>query len=487
MRFRARLTIGVLLVVAAGAHIAHAELDVSPDSPLQILTDDGAIKSIDWPPKESSSPPIAPHQRADLSADAAALVAGNNQFAIDMYQRLSSQSNTSENVLLSPFSISTALAMTYAGASGHTAQQMADVLRFSLPDDRLHAASGELLRDLDADREGYQMNVANRLFGQAGYPFKQSFLDITGRDYGAPLEAANFALDPDGSRRRINEWVEDETHDKIRDLLPEGSIKENTRLVLTNAIHFNGSWKYKFDGRFTRDETFYAPDGQSPVSMMFQQERFGYAERPGFQMLEMPYAGDDLSMVIMLPTEHDGLASLESSLTSEILDESLAALHSASVNVHLPKFKFDSSFRLSGALKKMGMTNAFDPRSADLTEIADASGFGERLFIDDALHKAFIEVKEEGTEAAATTAVTIGAASVCYCPPPTPKEFRADHPFLFAIRDRHSGSLLFLGRVADPGELTSTAESLVPEPASLFLLIIGLAAPKVLSRSPRPA
>jgi serpin B len=436
------------------------------------LVGDGTIEFLPWnPARPVGEPPIPPHLRATLSDDAKSVVEGNNRFALDIFQQIGS-ATPDKNLLVSPFSISTALAMTYAGARGNTARQMAHTLSFALPDDRLHPAFGELMRDLSEERDGYDFNIANRLFGQADYPIKQPFLSITDRDYGAPLEPLDYKSDPEAARVRINDWVEDQTNQKIRELLPEGILNETTRLVLTNAIHFDGSWKHKFDVELTREDSFFSGNGgDSQVPMMRQLQTFPYAELPGVQLLEMPYAGDDLSLVAILPTEQNGLASLEATLTPEMLDAGLTALRETQVNVTFPKFTFDSSFKLSDTLKAMGMTDAFDPDFADLTGIANP--MDERLLISDVVHKAFIDVNEEGTEAAAATAVIIGALSTCVCPPPQPKEFRADHPFLFALRDRHSGSLIFLGRVVDPG---GTAASLiaVPEPSATWLIVVAL-------------
>jgi serpin B len=418
---------------------------------------------------------IAPHERAAISADAAAVVASNTRFGLDIYHELSGAAKPSENVLISPFSISAALAMTYAGAGGQTAQQMSDVLRFTLPSAQVHPAFGELLRDLTMRRDGYQLDIANRLFAQQQYPFEPAFKNITANDYGAPLEEVDFIKNTEGSRRRINQWVESHTNDKIRDLLPEGSVKENTRLVLTNAIYFDGSWKYKFNKDLTHDDTFLAASGApSTVTMMHQQQAFSYAERPGYQMLEMPYAGDDLSLVVMLPNAADGLKDLEASLTPDEWNAGINSMYQTSVNVSLPKFTFDSTFKLADALKALGMKQAFDKERADLKGIADPAS--ESLYIDDAIHKAFIDVNEEGTEAAAATAIIVGAVTTCFCAPPQPKIFDADHPFLFALRDVHTGSLLFLGRVVDPGKLTAGLAAGVPEPSASVLLIFAVVA-----------
>ncbi len=475
MRARVNFVAGIMVLAVGAGSAAYAAPPTENIHRLEWIVDGDGPRKLDSltdflsPSTPGDAPPIEPHVRAPLSADARALVAGNNAFALDMYHRLSGNAGAGENLLVSPLSISAALGMTYAGARGRTAQQMADALHFALPDNRLHAAFGEVLRDLSADREGYKLSIANRLFGQAGYHFEQPFLDTTGRDYGAPLEPVDFKRNHEAARLRINEWVEDQTNDRIRNLLPDGSIDEHARLVLTNAIHFDGSWKYEFDKSDTRKESFYTASEESQVDMMRQSQRFPYAELPGFRMLEMPYAGDDLSLVALLPNERDGLASLEASLTPEMLESSLAALYETQVNVTLPKFKFDSKFKLGDPLWEMGMTDAFDPNRADLTGIAMPDD--GKLVISNVLHKTFIDVNEEGTEAAAATAVVVAIATSAFFPP-QPKEFRADHPFLFALRDRHSGSLLFLGRVTDPGALAASAAATVPEPGVLTLVLI---------------
>jgi len=425
---------------------------------------------------DKSTAPIAPHQRADLSTDATAVVQGTNRFGLNIFQKLSSEAKPDDNLLVSPFSISTALAMTYAGARGRTSQQMADVLGFSLPDDRLHAAYGQLIADLTAPRDGYQLSVANRLFGQQDYPFKQEFLDVTSTAYGAPLEQLDFRGNPDDSRNRINQWVADQTNNKIRDLLPPGSVGASTPLVLTNATYFNGKWKYRFDSHFTQDRPFYLGGATTQVPTMFQEQSFRYADTASFQVIELPYAGDDLSLVVMLPHERDGLESLERSMTPELWQSSLSALHLARVDVSLPKFTFKGSFLLSGVLQDMGMTDAFG--LADFSGMVDPTS--GQLSIGEVYHKTFIDVNEEGTEAAAATAVGIVAtAAIEYRTPP--EVFDADHPFLFALEDNHSGSILFLGSVADPGGLTPEVAA-VPEPTSIILVLMGMAATVIMAK-----
>jgi serpin B len=278
------------------------------------------------------------------------------------------------------------------------------------------------------------------------------------------LETLDFIGAPDSSRTQINDWVADNTNDRIKDLLPAGSVTSDTRLVLANAVYFNGKWKYEFEESATHEAPFYLADGaMAATPTMFQLSPFKYGQFGGFQMLEMPYAGDDLSMVILLPNERDGLAVLEAALTAELFDASVAGLLQQQVEVRLPKFTFRDKASLRAPLEALGMTDAFN--NADFTGIADGG-----LAISGVLHQTFIDVNESGTEAAGATGVIIGVTSV----PPPPPVFRADHPFLCALRDAHTGSVLFLGRMADPGGATASAG--VPEPAAAALALGSLAA-----------
>jgi serpin B len=456
-------------ILFSTAHVASAQDDTSPPGDMayppftiQQLTPSNPGPFYIQPSDPAGEPPIPPHERALLSDDALAAVAGNNHFAFNIFDQLAANAGNN-NLLVSPFSISTALAMTYAGARGETAQQMAGVLGFSLPNDRLHPAFGQLIGDLTTPRDGYQLNIANRLFGQQGLNFNPQFLNTTATDYGAPLQQLDFKTNPDGSRQTINQWVADQTNNRIQNLLPFGSVDPSTRLVLTNAIYFNGQWKNKFDTQNTFNQTFYQQTGsQSSVSMMHQQNSFQYAQMPGFQVLQMPYAGDDLSMVMLLPNDRNGLTNLEHSLTDTVWNSTIASLHNTTVVVTMPKFTFDSSFKLADVLKQMGMTDAFT--NADFSGMTSDAP----VAINDVIHKAFINVGEEGTEAAAATAVTITTTSAAYDMPSEPQIFTADHPFLFALEDNHSGSILFLGQVTDPGSLAA-----VPEPLSITLLATG--------------
>lgn len=395
-------------------------------------------------------------------SDAAAVVGGNNRFAFDLYARLAAEADG--NLFFSPYSISTALAMTYAGARGNTETEMADTLHFALPQDRLHPALGSVIGDLNGgQREGYQLNVANRLWGQQGYGFLPEFLDVTREHYGAELAQVDFIGQTEPTRQTINQWVEEQTQQKIRDLIPAGALTPLTRLVLTNAIYFKSDWKYQFDPELTAEAPFWrTPDEQVNVRMMHQVGELKYAALPTFQMLELPYAAEDVSLLALLPNERDALAELESWLTAETLNQSLEQLTPKKVSVSLPKFGMTQKFGLSSVLASMGMSDAFDPGAADFSGI---NGEGD-LFISGVIHKAFIDLNEEGTEAAAATGVVVGTTSV---DPPIP-EFRADHPFLFLIRDNRTQSVLFMGRAAEP---RIGAVGIVPEPSTFVLLWSG--------------
>jgi len=393
--------------------------------------------------------PAGPPVKPEPVKPEKAVVGGNNAFALDLYGKLREREG---NLFFSPFSISTALAMTYAGARGETEAQMAKVLHFPPGREKLHPACKTLIDDLNARQEkgGYELSVANALWGQKGYGFGKVFLHVTRTYYGAGLNEVDFVKAAEAARQRINKWTEEKTRGKIKDLIPPGVLTELTRLVLTNAIYFKGDWAAQFDEKATRDAPFTLLDGEKvDVPMMHQREDFGYMERETFQALALPYVGKELSMVVFLPKEVGGLAELEKSLTAKNLAKWLPALRKRKVRVWLPKFKMTSQFRLDKTLMAMGMADAF-------TRAADFSGMNGKkdLFISAVIHKAFVDVNEEGTEAAAATAVVVGITSVA---PRRHVVFRADHPFLFLIRDNKSGSILFMGRVVNPqGAAAST-------------------------------
>lgn len=379
-------------------------------------------------------------------ADLTALVSGNNAFAFDLYQALGAEDG---NLFYSPYSISLALAMTYAGARGETAQQMADTLHFVLSQDRLHSAFNSLDIELsrrgeDAkgkDDGGFRLNIVNAIWGQKGYHFLTTFLDLLAENYGAGLRIQDFVGAPEESRITINNWVSDQTEGRIRDLIPQGVIDELTRLVLTNAIYFNAAWQYPFNEDLTSDGSFYPLDGgEVTVPMMRQTELLGYAKGDGYQAVELLYDGGELSMVILLPAPGQ-FEAFEGALDAQQVDGIIDRLEQRQVALTMPKFEFESSFGLKEALAEMGMPVAF-------SESADFSGMtGNRdLLIADVIHKAFVSVDEAGTEAAAATAVVMALTSV----PDTPVEVTVDHPFVFLIRDIQTDTILFVGRIVNP-------------------------------------
>jgi len=382
-----------------------------------------------------------------VKADVAAVAQANNAFGCDLYAELRAKPG---NLFLSPASVYSALAMAYTGAAGRTAEQMADTLHFALPADRLHAAFGRLTRELNdppklRDVVAYQLVVSNALWLQEGYPFKESFTQRVKADYEAGLNTVNYAQ-PAEARETINAWVEKATNEKIKDLIPPGVLNEMTRLVLTNAVYFKSDWADTFSEHSTKDAPFHLADGKTVTApLMHQWTHIGYMETDEFQLADIPYKAGVLSMTILLPREADGLAALEKRLTAENLTEWIAKARSTHVDLNLPRFKFTSQFGLGKPLAALGMTDAFEPDRADFSGMTTA----EKLFIAAVLHKAFVAVDEKGTEAAAATAVMVGATAM----PQKPQViFRADRPFVFLICHRPTGAVLFLGRLANPVE-----------------------------------
>ncbi len=375
-----------------------------------------------------------------------AIVRSDNQFAVDLYAQLDRE-QPGKNLFFSPTSISVALAMTAAGARGPTQSEMAQVLHLDADLAQAHAHYHQLLQQWNAagQKRAYQLRVANRLWGQKGYPIQPDFLALTRQQYGAEMLLVDFAQAAAASRE-INTWVEQQTNGKIKDLIPPTSLDAMTRLVLTNAVYFKGDWVRPFDKLGTRDEDF-AVSAQAKVKtpLMQQQTKMGYAEQETLQALELPYAGRELSMVVLLPKKVDGLPELEKTLTVDKLAALISKLNIREVNAFLPKFKLETSFGLNPTLQAMGMKRAFT-READFSGISSV----EALYISAVLHKAYVDVNEQGTEAAAATGVVV-AAMAARLPQPIPV-FRADHPFLFLIRDTKAGSILFMGRLTSPAK-----------------------------------
>jgi len=378
-------------------------------------------------------------------ADVPALVQGNSEFALALYQQLAEKDG---NLFFSPYSISTALAMTYAGARGNTADEMKATLRFPFEPARLHPTYGNLTLKTQGGGKArpYQLTIANRLWGQKDYGFQPDFLKIGKDYYHAGLAEVDYAGDAEGSRKTINAWVEKQTNDKIKDLLAPGVVNSLTRLVLTNAIYFKAKWKDPFDAKLTKPDTFHLSSKQTvQTPMMRSNPSIQYAAFDSLSLVQLGYEGNDLSMIILLPKKVDGLKELEKDLTAANLKLWVAKLSGHEVDLKMPKFKVTAEFALKDVLTTMGMRDAFDDSKADFSGMAT----GEKLFISAVVHKAFVEVNEKETEAAAATGVTMGPTSAP--PPPQRATFHADRPFLFLIRERSSGSILFLGRFSNPG------------------------------------
>jgi serpin B len=383
--------------------------------------------------ERETSPNVSPEDFTEL-------VRGNNNFAFDLYRRIR---DTSGNLFFSPYSVSSALAMAYAGARGETEQQMADALHFSLPQDRLHPAFNALDLTLASEgNENFRLNIANALWGQVGHYFRSDFLDLLAANYGVGMWLVNFIEDAEGARIKINDWVSKHTENKIENLLPEGAVDSLTRLVLTNAIYFRASWLVPFSESATEEGMFTLLDNSKvTVPMMSQEASFRYAEGEDYQAVELPYSDKETSMLIILP-ELENFGEFEVTLNAERVSEIVENLVPMRVNLKMPKFEFEKSLGLGQILREMGMSAAFDPYRADFSGIDD----NRDLYITDVLHKAFISVNENGTEAAAATAVIIGTTSL----PPPPVEVLIDHPFIFMIRNNSTSAVLFLGRVLDP-------------------------------------
>jgi serpin B len=377
-------------------------------------------------------------QVTELTAELAPVVEGNTAFAWGLYDELRGEEG---NLFLSPFSISAALSMTYAGAEGQTAEQMSDVLHIGGDGDVHHRAFGSFVRDLSGDKPGraYQLFIANRLFGRDDKEIGEGFLSLVEAEYAAELERLPFASDTEGSRQRINEWVAEQTREKITDLLPLGSITVDTALVLTNAIYFKAFWATQFDPADTHDGPFTGDDGsQVTVPMMSAELDCSLARGQDWSLLELDYEDHEVSLVIVMPEGERTLEELEAFLVGEGLEGLLESSSEREIHLRMPRFEFRYAFSVRDALMALGMVDAFDSIEANFGGIADD------VWIDDVFHEAYVKVDEEGTEAAAATAVVMEDFAAA------PETFSVDRAFIFAIRDKLTGSVLFLGRVVDP-------------------------------------
>jgi serpin B len=427
--------------------------------------------------------PVAPAMTADMTE----LVKGNNAFAFDLYKALRT---TDGSLFYSPFSISAALSMTYAGAAGNTAQQMAEVLHFTLPRLLHDVAFGSLIQRLTAARspsrpgllgledenpgDPFTLKIANSLWGQPGFEFLDNFLNTLASEYDSPLRLTDFMADPEAARVRINQWVSDQTMGHIPDLIHPGDIAAATALVLVNAMYFKGSWVNAFSSGPAH--AFHLPGDSVNVQMITQTHDFSYAEGPGYQAIDLPYVGG-ASMTILLP-DAGQFDNFEKSLSATKVETILGGLQSCDVHVTMPQFECRTHLSLKGTLPGMGMSDAFDAYKANFSQMSPGG-----MVVGDVIHEAWIKVDEKGTEAAAATAVIMSLAALGQGQPPPPKEFMADRPFIYMIRDKDTGSILFVGRVSDASVLKTAdgpADPVTPvEPAHV--------APTPLAPTPRHA
>jgi serpin B len=368
----------------------------------------------------------------------------DNAFAIDLYHKLAERDG---NLFFSPSSIELALAMTWAGARGATAEEMTKTLHFLPHEDPLpQLGNWSATLKAGADRNGFQLTSANALWAAKRYPFQPDFLARVEHDLSAHLSGLDFAADPSTARQTINNWVAEETHDRIKDLIGPGAIDKATRLVLTNAIYFKAAWDHQFNKAATQTADFNLTGGQKvPVPLMHRQGSYAYAEDESVQVLDLSYGHNQLAMRIFLPRDVDGLHKFETEFSSDRMKKLTTDMSYQPVQLWLPRFKVESKFELSQALSALGMKLAFDPEKADFSGMSTAEG----LSISQVIHQAFVNTDEEGTEAAAATAVVMPTAVAVARPKPF-KVFRADHPFVFAIVHVPTHAVIFMGRVVDP-------------------------------------
>ncbi len=379
------------------------------------------------------------------------LVSGNNDFAFSLFQVLN-QDDLEKNLVFSPYSISLALAMTYGGARGETADEMKAVLQISQTDNIYNKAWNNLdqwlsirAAEQEDNEDGFKLRITNEIWAQQDYPFLETYLEQLARYFGAGIQTTDFEQFPEESRIAINNWVANETEEKIKDLIPQGAIHPLTRMALVNAILLNAPWQIPFDEENTSEAAFHLLDGSNvDVAMMMKTQDLSFFADETLKMVELPYSGGQLSMLLVMPSENT-YSEFSEQFNNQVLNDLLIKNNFGKVKISLPRFYMDEDFILNEKLEKMGMLQAFDPDQADFSGMESS----KELYIDKVIHKATIEVDEAGTEAAAATAVLMAAKGFN---PEEPVEIIFDHPFFFIIRDRESGAILFFGQVVVPHE-----------------------------------
>ncbi len=380
--------------------------------------------------------------RAEVPQKFDEIVQGNNRFCINLYKNLTE--NETGNIFYSPFSITMAMGMVFEGAKGWVQGEMYEVFKFPLDEKIRRESFLSLYKQINKKNAKYKLHIANALWIQKDYPFLPEYLKTIQKYYDGYARNVDFIGQTEATRQIINTWVEDKTNQKIKDIFPPGSIDQQSRLVITNAIYFKGQWVKQFDKSLTAEEDFWVTETRAiRVPMMKRIDpdaRFNYAETDELQILELPYEGNDLSMVILLPRKND-LETIEKELTVEKFEEWKKFLSETRIEVYLPKFTFTTRYVLTTNLSQLGMPNAFSPH-------CDFSGIDgtKNLYIRSVVHQAYVDVNEEGTEAAGATGVVVGITSVG----PRIPVFRADHPFIFLIQEKNTGNILFIGKVVEP-------------------------------------
>lgn len=437
------------LIAPTLALLALSGCETSASSPTvdpNVSSTGTASPQLPMPVASSGKPsqPVAdvPVQPAAAAEDA---VGASNQFGFAIYQHIRSREG---NLAYSPASISIALAMTYAGAKGDTAKEMRSALAFPESPDALHGGWQTMVSRFQKSGDDVEISVANRLFGDKRYTFEPAFLSLTESRYGAPLEAVDFAGDPEAQRLRINGWVAEKTKDRIEDLVPPTGVSRDTRLALVNAMYFKAAWGLPFNEDATTTAAFAAPSGSVDTKMMRQTTSMKFAEVDGVKLAEKTYKGGEFATLFVLPKEGDDLSALEKRLDAKLFEQWTSALANERVRMSLPRFevKPDKSIELRSTLEAMGMRIPFT-NAADFTGIANPPSTADQLKIEKVFHKAFVAMNEKGTEAAAATAVMMGRKGAA---PGEPAVFTADRPFMFFIRDTKTGLVMFAGRVMDP-------------------------------------
>ena len=408
------------------------------------------IRNRQFNPREITTTTTLPsNDNVSKVPPSSSVIDANNRFALDLFSRYNSTKPQDENIFFSPFSISSAIAMTYEGAKGKTAAEIENVFHFPTDIHKLRESYESIYKDINSPKKPYKLSTANALWVQRGYKLFDNYVNTVKTYYDGGITNLNFGRPPEAVGI-INRWVEDKTNDRIKNLLSKDDVSSLTRLVLTNAIYFKGEWVSKFNKELTKEENFTMSNGiKHKVSMMQQTSHFKHAELSNVSILQLPYKGNDVSMIVILPKKNN-LPSIEKTISYQQLNEWESKMKNHKVEVHLPKFQIETKEYMAGDLQAMGMPTAFSPSRADFSGIAPIRIPADNLYIGDVIHQTFIENKEDGTEAAAATAVVIKATGMA----PNPSEklyiFNANHPFIFLIQQNQTGNILFMGRVVNP-------------------------------------